>query len=124
MDIANYNAMCEFSPRMTQAVPLTSFLGCHAADILCKGTDDELVATAKVLRSSQAEEIEKFPPQTHIIFTGIMIGRPDARSWNIHLSQSHYANALQKVDVAQFAQRGKILDTQKDARQSDKYRAR
>ena len=88
-------------------------LVCHVGDILFTGTDGELKIDGQVLRAFRAGDIEKRTPQSPIISIGSLLGRHCARNWDIFSSQSQYAKELQKVDAAQFAQQGKIINAKK-----------
>lgn len=75
--------------------------------------NEELQVNERALRTFRSRDVEKLTPRPTIIPTGTLLTRPDPSRWDILLSRGHYARELPKVDVAQFAQRGKIAHPQK-----------
>ena len=86
---------------------------CRVDDILHNGPNAELLVTEKVFRTFRAGDTGKLSPKTPIVSTSTLRQRHDAYSWEIQISQSHYAGDMQKVAVAQFAQNGEIMGPEK-----------
>ena len=64
------------------------FSGLPRVGILFTGTDEELLASEKVLRAFLSGDIAELTYQIPIISTGILLGRPESSSWDIFLSQN------------------------------------
>ena len=104
--------VCMFTKHDAQS-RLIAFLVCHVGDILFTGTDEGQKDTEEALRTFRAGGTEKLSYQKPIISTGILLERPNEQTWEINMSQDHYAMELRRIDPAQFVTNAGVRDPKK-----------